>query len=303
MKRLALGSIALTLAGCSHRVAAHRPIPEPAVKTAVHHQVRNAVALGEGDLETQELRRKLLADPKNLSLRLKLAEHYAVLGFPELAIEHYRLASEAFPENTDVLARLMRSLANAGLEDEAMATLDRFLALNPEAPSKLWAWKGILEDNRGRYAEGETAHRKAIAQSEPKAWLLNNLGENLLLQGKDKDAAAQFLAALNLEPRNEMIRNNLAVAMVDNPAEAVVHLQSVTDPATAHSNMAAILMERGRYKEARQELNLALGYSRNNMAALKNLALLSELEGQPAVLESKKSRRTKSKPELGKLLH
>jgi hypothetical protein len=62
-------------------------------------------------------------------------------------------------------------------------------------------------------------------------------------------------------------------------------MQSVSDPATAHSNLAAVLIEQKRYAEARQEIKIALNYSPNHVAALSNLELLSELDGKPASFE------------------
>jgi hypothetical protein len=58
-------------------------------------------------------------------------------------------------------------------------------------------------------------------------------------------------------------------------------MQSVSDPATAHSNLAAVLIEQGQYQQARAELNIALGYRNDHPAALSNLQLVSELDGKP----------------------
>ena len=48
--------------------------------------------------------------------------------------------------------------------------------------------------------------------------------------------------------------------------------------------MAAVLIEQGRFADARREINIALGYKPDNPAALHNLALVSQLDGQPAAL-------------------
>jgi Flp pilus assembly protein TadD len=77
-------------------------------------------------------------------------------------------------------------------------------------------------------------------------------------------------------------RNNLGLATVSKPQEAVLHWQSVSDPATAHNNLAALLIEQGKYQEARREIELALGYNRSHSAAIKNLRLVSQLDGKPA---------------------
>ena len=60
--------------------------------------------------------------------------------------------------------------------------------------------------------------------------------------------------------------------------------QSASDPATAHNNLAAVLMEKGNYANARKELQVALSYNNAYPAALKNLALVSRMDGHPATL-------------------
>ena len=56
------------------------------------------------------------------------------------------------------------------------------------------------------------------------------------------------------------------------------------DAATAHSNMAALLIEQGDYGAARREIDSALGYNKEHSAALRNLQLLTELDGGTARL-------------------
>ena len=82
-----------------------------------------------------------------------------------------------------------------------------------------------------------------------------------------------------------MASNNLAAAIGEGSRkEAVERLQAVTDPASAHSNMAAVLIDEGNYAEARKEIDIALSYNRQHSAALSNLALVSQMDGQPATV-------------------
>jgi Flp pilus assembly protein TadD len=108
------------------------------------------------------------------------------------------------------------------------------------------------------------------------------------MQKRYSEAAFEFRQALKVRPDSEVARNNLGMALASTPGEqAVLHWQSISDPATAHSNMAAMLIEQGRYAEARKELDLALGYNKSHSAALNNLKLVSELDGKPAVIPLK----------------
>ncbi len=80
-----------------------------------------------------------------------------------------------------------------------------------------------------------------------------------------------------------MARNNLGLALANvDAAQAIQSWQAGSDPATAHNNLAAFWIEKGNYAEARKELNIALGYNRAHAAALKNLELVSRLDGNPA---------------------
>jgi Flp pilus assembly protein TadD len=109
------------------------------------------------------------------------------------------------------------------------------------------------------------------------------------MQKKYADACEEFREALKLNPRSAVARNNLGLALanLDQTEQAVADWQSASDPATAHNNLAAVLMEKGNYAGARKELETALGYNSAYPAALKNLELVSRLDGHPATLAVK----------------
>lgn len=282
-------SLLLSLS-CARQVpSAHMPkVPPHPVRQAMERHVANAVDAGDGDLEVQALRRAVLEHPKDVNARTDLASRYLKMGFPELAAEHYRLAA-GYAEDPEVYVTVARGLRAAGMATEAVRLLDKFLAGTPDSPPAARAWSGILHDEVGELAVGESEHRRAIADSTaPRDYLYNNLGYNLLLQGRSNEAEAEFRRALELSPRSEISRNNLGLALGSSD-EAVQHWQSVSGPAAAHNNMAAVHIEQGRYPEARRELNLSLGYDPGNDAALHNLALVSQLDGLPAVLPLNRS--------------
>jgi Tfp pilus assembly protein PilF len=286
------------LAGSGCAVRSSRAVPSP-VERAMRTQVRNAVRAGEGDAMVRQLRHRIIADPGNIQLRLDLAQRYAASGIQELATEHYRLAAERFPDHAAAHLLLARALRKEELTVDAAQVMDNYLARNPYSAAEMWSWAGIFHDELGQYGAGERAHRNALLRRRPTAWLLNNLGQNLLLQGRADEAAREFRSALALEPRNQLARNNLGVALSRNAHEAVLHLQSVTDPSTAHNNLAVVLMEQGRLAEARQELDRALAYRRDNAAALKNLAILGEMDGLGAVLKAPAGKRNRGAQAAG----
>jgi Flp pilus assembly protein TadD len=255
--------------------------------TAFERQIQNAKDAGGGDYGVLLLRQKMAAEPDNLAVRLELIEHYTQAGYPELALEHSRLAATRFPESAALQLPMAKLLRQMKMTREAAQGLGAFLAAHPQQSPDFESWLGIMRDELGDWPEGEKSHRAALALDGNLDSLHNNLGYNLLMQGRPKEAVLEFREALKLRPNSEVARNNLGMALAAAPQDAALRGQPVGDPATAHSNMAALLIKHKRYADARRELDLALGYNKNHAAALNNLRLVSELDGKPAVIPLK----------------
>lgn len=253
----------------------------------MRRQVVNAVDAGDGDWEIRRLRERVTGRPADVEARLELARAYAKRGYPELEIEHYRVAAERFPDSGDAALALAKALRNANANSEALDVLAGFCNRNPSAPADLFSWVGILADDAGDTLGAERWHRAALARQPEQDSLHNNLGYNLLLQGTFEPAAVEFRRALELNPRSGIARSNLGIALAASSQaavlqDAVLQWQSLSDPATAHNNLAAVLMERKRYAEARLEIQKALAFSPKHAAARNNLELLAELDGKGA---------------------
>ena len=287
-------ALALALAtglsvSCVHRTTGKTATPAAAPTNVWEQQIRNAVNVGEGDYELRLLRQKVAAEPDNVAIRLELAQAYREREYHEIALEISRLAVARFPESGAAQLSLVRDLREANLRSDAIAGLETFLKEHPGSAAEYYSWLGILRDESGLWALGEPAHRKAVELAPAVDYFHNNLGYNLLMQEKNEDAAGEFREALRLDPGSQMARNNLGLALAHSnaPAQAVANWQSISDPASAHSNLAAVWIEKGNYAEARKELDLALGYNRAHPAALKNLELVGRLDGKPATLQVK----------------
>jgi len=291
MRILAPAAAALLLStGCVHRSGSlgSSTAPVAGVTATFHRHIANAVDAGEGDLAIAGLRRKLALEPANLAVRLQLIRRYLELGFADLAVEHARLAVEKFPESAEVHIELARSLRALGLRRQAAETLESFFREHPKASAEVPAWLGIIRDELGQWPQGEAAHRAALALEPNKASLLNNLGYNLLRQGRLEEARQVLERALSLNPDSRAARNNLGTVLAAQREAALEQFRRTGDPATAHNNLACALIEQGRYAEARKELEIALGYNRNHPAALANLKLVAELDGQPPSVSVRK---------------
>jgi Tfp pilus assembly protein PilF len=245
----------------------------------MQQQVVNAVEAGTGDVVVSGLRKRIALNPDDVRSRIELAALYRQAGFPDLALEHYRAAAMRAPDSAEVAILIARTLHEQGLTAEARRQLDAFASVHPTASAEAWSWVGILADTQGDYASGERSHRAAVQLRDGSDALHNNLGYNLLLQKKNSEAAAEFRRALEIAPGSAFAQNNLGLALAEQPVEAVRQFQSVTDKASAHSNLAAVLIERGEFGAARREIDIALGYNREHPAALRNLQLLAEIDG------------------------
>jgi Flp pilus assembly protein TadD len=254
-------------------------------------EVKGAADAGEGDLELRMLRQRLAANAKDLDARIALARYYAERNLPDLALEHYRLAAAQFPDSVPVALALAKSLRAMGEPSEALKTLHEFADRQPRGSWEVLSLEGILEDERGQLADAEKSHRAALALAPDQSALHNNLGYNLLSQKKTDAAVAELRRAIDLEPKSEIAHNNLATALARSSAgseEALAEWSRSANPAQAHNNLAAVLIEQGRYREARVELATALTLQPNLSSALANLRLVSELDGKPATVSIKR---------------
>ena len=283
---------ALVCASCTRQVqTVSHGAARSSVATVMTRQVQNAADAGDGDLEARNLRNRLAANSKDLNARIALAKLYSQRGFPDLALEHYRLAAAQFPQSPVVTLALAKTLREMDHPQEALKAARDFLTANPSA-WELLSLEGILEDEAGDFKSAENAHRGALAMQPSRGALHNNLGYNLLLQGKSDVAADEFRRAVDLDPRSVIAHNNLGTALAAQshpPAEALAELKRSADPAVAHNNLAAVLIQQGRYPEARVELEAALKYRHDFPEAMANLRLVSEKDGQPVALSSTSS--------------
>jgi Flp pilus assembly protein TadD len=288
--RLMLAALWVLMVSCVRetRVSIKQPSPAPpaAVPTVWDRQIRNAVDAGDGDYRLRILRDKVAADSENIPARIELAKAYQDRGYPDIALEVCRLAAARFPDSGPVQLALVKSLREMNRRQEAIDSLEAFLKARPQSSPDYFSWLGILRDETGAWYAGEPAHRRAVELAAQVEYLHNNLGYNLLMQKRNDEAAAEFREALRLNPESQLARNNLGLVLANQNAaqQAVSNWQSASDPASAHNNLATVWIEKGDYAAARQELEKALGYNKSNSAALKNLELVSRLEGKPATI-------------------
>ncbi|MFN0106436.1 MAG: tetratricopeptide repeat protein [Bryobacteraceae bacterium] len=259
----------------------HVTVPGNTMQPVMQRQVLNAVDAGEGNPRVRALRERIAAEPRNVRVRLELADEYAKTGYPELELEHLRLAVERFADSEAAMVALSRALVRGKRPGEAAIRLSEYLEKREKPSANVLSWAGIAQDEMGKWRDGEPYHRRAVELSPGRDALHNNLGYNLLMQGRQSGAAEEFRRALDLNPASDTARNNLGLALGDQPAEAITQFRQTADLAVAHNNLAAYLYEKGDVAGARKELETALGYRQDMPQILDNIRKLSALDGMP----------------------
>jgi tetratricopeptide (TPR) repeat protein len=285
-KRVTIAIAAALSVSCVHQKRAVTAAPPPAAPSNWDRQIKNATDAGDGDYVLKSLRQRIAAEPDNIGVRLELVNAYRDRGYPDIALEMSRLAAARFPDSVEAQLAIVRILFDMKRPGEAIAALEA----RPRQTSEYYSWLGILHDATGAWTVGEPAHRKAVELAPARDALHNNLGYNLLIQKRGDEAAAEFREALRLNPASQVARNNLGLALANsNTQQALASWQAASDPATAHSNLAVVWIEKRNFPEARKELAIALGYNKSHPAALRNLDLVARLDGNSVEIASNSS--------------
>jgi len=295
--RLTIAVAAALTSSCVHeRRVAGAPAPAVQTPTVWDRQLRNVTDAGDGDYVLKAMGQRVAAEPDNIPVRLELARLYRDRGYPEVGLEICRLAAARFPDSVEAQFALVHALHELKRPQEAIGVLEA----RPRQSADYHSWLGILRDQTGAWEAAEPDHRKAVEIAPAEDALHNNLGYNLLMQKKSEEAAAEFREALRLNPASQLARNNLGMALANSNTEQAISIWQIAgDLATPHSNLAAVWIEKGNYSEARKELVIALGYNRTHPAALKNMELLTRLDGQPALVSPKAAENRKDRWKSG----
>ena len=136
---------AVSLTGCASKTATLHPAPF--FSPTPIRQATNAVDAGDADLEIAGLRKTMMSRPDDVDARVRLAQAYIARGFPDVALEHYRLAAERFPDSVKVALGLARTLRRADQKEEALAGLQAFIHAHPQKTAEPYEWLGILNDD------------------------------------------------------------------------------------------------------------------------------------------------------------
>ncbi len=259
--------------------AASVKVPRSRVREALERQAAGAFDPLIGDRRVGLLNARLRLDPQDAEARVELGQIYEQYSVDELALEQFTRALNLQPDNLPAVRGLARVAGHkAQWAAEAVPLARAFLSRHPKDVPAIGAL-GSLLDAAGDLAGAEAAYRSALGLEPSAAYLHNNLGFNLMLQNRMTEAVSEFRRALELDPHSMVTHNNLGIALAQSgrrEAALKEFIAAGADRATAHNNLAAILLEQNLLEESRAELLQALSARSFFPEALENFKLVLE---------------------------
>ena len=280
MIRYAALALALVLAAAAP-AAAKSPPKEPGLTAAAVSEIRRAIdeqrLLDAGRMVDQAM----LAGVKDPRLSLLGGDLNLARKRYNVALTSYRMAEASIETHAQSLQGQGLALALLGRSAEALATLKRAVAQDPDA-WRAWNALGAEHDARGDWAAAEAAYAQAMTRSAGAPQVLNNRGYSRLLQRRRDEAVADLVAALQKKPDLAEARTNLRLALaMGGDYERAVSGASMDDRAALFNNAGFAAGMRGDYVKAEELLNQALKVKTEYYArASENLKIVRALAAQ-----------------------
>jgi tetratricopeptide (TPR) repeat protein len=208
----------------------------------------------------------------------------------EPAVELFQRAASLNPESYDAHYELGLTLAESGQTERAIRELQAAEKLLPSAPevhdqlARLLAKSGQKQLARQEHSQFVALSSRGDAHEE--AGKLNAQANELLTEGKARDAAATYRKALRSDPNNPQLRYNLSLALEKlgdttgerQELEKALHLNPGL--AVAHNQLGVLALRAGRTTEAEAAFKRAIASDPQYADAKNNLGVLYGREGK-----------------------
>jgi tetratricopeptide (TPR) repeat protein len=184
-------------------------------------------------------------------------------GRHEEAIGQYREAIRIAPTYMPAYNNMGIARMDQGRLDEAMDSFDRALALKPGDSHVLFGRAEVFA-RKGLWVQAAEQYRIAIQNNPFNPSLHNNLGLALTRLERLPEAMAEYRLAIRLDPGHAGARNNLAMLLAGRgeSEEAIIHFREALrrrpDYANAHYQLSKLLRQDGISAEATFHLQEAI---------------------------------------------
>lgn len=241
-------------------------------------------------LETEQLRQRR-AQATTQAARAQLDQQYASAHFSlgvELqaegnlaeSIEHFRLARQAQPENTQIASNLGVLLARTGRLDDAIDTLRAAVELDTSSADARVNLATAL-DASGRFVDSIPHYQQLLAAHPNAVEIRARLARALLEVANYGDASAEFTRVVQQNPRDARSLMVLAWLLATCPDDTVrngqqalqitqgLHRQTDGNDPVVLDVLAAAHAETGDFELARQHAKRSIELLRNRQPALQ----------------------------------
>ena len=233
----------------------------PERESALSYRARIFLDQGNLDQALEDINRALDLVVDNLSWRLVRAEIYWQQKEFSEAIRDVEHVLTVDPKRLRAIRMRAAILAEDDQMDEAIAGLKRGLNILPDNDGLLM-YLALFYANNRQTSEALEAYNKLLQRPVPQAPIYRNRGDLLLHVGRESEAIANYNKALEIEPNDSSVLNNLAWVLATSPdsklrdGERSLKLAKraceVTEYKEAHilSTLAAACAENGDFPEA-----------------------------------------------------
>ena len=142
------------------------------------------------------------------------------------------------------------ALSRLGRSPEAITALRQAVTSNP-AEWRAWNALGVEYDRQKNWVQADLAYAEALKSPSAGAMVYNNRGYSRLLQGRQAEASADFVTALDRDPGFAVARTNLRLALaVRGEYGRATTVSGAEDKAAILNNAGFAAMMRGDLAQA-----------------------------------------------------
>lgn len=204
-----------------------------------------------------------------------------------------KLSNKPEKPGIDLYLSMAEASERLGNNEEAEKQYQAALEQAPKSAEVLVAYAHSL-DRQGRFGEATELYQRAAAAHPKDAAVQNDLGLCYHRQEMLSEAAHALTRAVELQGDRKLYRNNLAAVLVDQGRfdEAYVHLKDAHGDAIAHYNLGYMLSRKGDNSEALRHFQLASAADPTLEPAQQWIAKLASPHGEEAVEVAHRPQRT-----------
>jgi tetratricopeptide (TPR) repeat protein len=222
--------------------------------------------------------------PVTVSMRLNLAAACKRLDKLQDALDQYRLAIQADPDNLTANSNLGNLYTRSGNPAEAIACYRRALRVTPD-DAGLHSNLGAALALSGNLAEAIREYRQSIALDPKQPDVHINLGDALVADGQTDEALAPYREAAGLAPKERrpvlvLARTLAAQNRNDAAAKILLDFLAAAESADVYDNLGLVYARAGRTPEAIAAYRNAMRLDPASEPICNNLGLLLAKKGR-----------------------